>query len=496
MTSRRNLLFTLGALPAGQLKSFPVKAAAVETHEIVIVGAGSAGLFTAVSAFEAGMRDILVIDKNPTPFLCSSSYSAGVVNASGTKAQAAAGIKDTGNIANFAAEIMASGHGTNDAGLVGLFAENAYKAVDWMVEHGVEFTLHPNSSFHIMRMHSNDRSRGTRYVEVLFRQARAYGIKIQMNAQATELITDPENTTVLGVRVRTAAGNKEVRARKAVVLACGGFCGDTHLIDTLIPDFKGALTFASPSSRGEGHLMATKIGADVRLMSYAGVYAYGFAANKETRRGLIFRGHVMNLYGSVSVDADARRFVNDDENATAVSQVMHRRGMRRVFQVATREQLQSFMQHDASQVIGWNRSRFELELKEQKRFIVSAETIRELARKMGLDPVALDNTLKRYNGFVKANKDEDFGRRYMRGTFEKGPYFGFVCEPVVGISVGGLTVNKNLQVMNKKGTAIGNLYAIGEIVGGLHGTTYVGGNSLGAALALGQWLGASLAHKC
>lgn len=493
-TSRRNLLLTLGALSAGHLKSSPAKAAAVETYDIVVVGAGSAGLFTAVSAYEAGMRDILVIDKNPSPFLSSSSYSAGVVNASGTKAQAAAGIEDADNIDDFAAEIMASGHGTNDVRLVELFAENAYKAVDWMVDHGVEFSLHPNSSFHVMRMHSNDRNRGTRYVEVLFRYARKLGIAIEMNTQATELVTGTNNEKVLGIRARTAGGSKEIRARKAVVLACGGFCGDTHLIDTLIPDFEGALTFASPSSRGDGLMMATKIGADTRLLPYAGVYAYGFAANKETRRGLIFRGHVMNLYGSISVDANAQRFVNDDENATAVSQVMHQRGMRCVFQVATQEQLQNFMQHDAIQVIGWNRSRFELELKEQKRFIVSAETIRELAMKMGLNPDNLEKTIGRYNHFVQTGKDLDFGRRYMKGTFEKGPYYGFVCEPVVGISIGGLTVNEKLQVLNRDGAPIGNLYGAGEVVGGLHGTTYVGGNSLGAALALGKWLGAYLAR--
>ena len=494
-TSRRKLLISLGALSAGSFGTSRAHASELETHDIVIVGAGSAGLFTAVAAYEAGLKDILIVEKNPSPFLNSSSYSAGMVNASGTKAQAASGIEDSGNIANFVSEIIASGHGTNDPQLVELFANNSNKAVDWLTERGVHFSLHPNSSFHVLRMHSNDRNRGTRYVEVLYRHARQLGIPVAMNSQATALMTDQNDGSVIGVSVRTTSGLRRILARKAVVLACGGFCGDTRLIDTFIPNFKGALTFASPSSRGEGHIMATKIGADVRLMSYAGVYAYGFAANKETRRGLIFRGHVMNLYGSISVNEKAERFVNDDENATAVSQVMHQHGMKHVFQVATHDQLRNFMDRDGVQVIGWNRSRFELELKEQKRFIVSAETLHELAVKMKLNPEALGRTLQRYNAFVKSGKDLDFGRKYMKGTFEKGPYYGFICEPVVGISIGGLTVNENLQVMTRSGSPIKHLYAVGEIIGGLHGTTYVGGNSLGASLALGKWLGAYLASS-
>lgn len=491
--SRRTILSALGGVVVTEASPRLSQAMTVETHDIVIVGAGCAGLFTAVAAREAGLKDILVIEKNPSPFLNSSSYSAGMVNASGTKAQAACGIMDANKIDNFIEEIISSGHGLNNRRLVEIFARNVNRAVDWLSDRGVQFTLHPNSAFHVLRMHGNDRNRGTRYVEVLYQHARQLGIRIEMNSQAVALVPDSDAASVLGVRVRTSIGERLIYAQKGIVLACGGFCGETRLVDDFIADFEGALTFSSPSSRGEGLTMATKIGADTAFMSCAGVYAYGFAANRETRRGLIYRGHVMNLYGSISLDANAKRFVNDDENATAVSQVMHQLGMRRVFQVATQEQLQNFMDHDAVQVIGWNRSRFELELKEQKRFIVGADSVEELARKMGLPEKPLRQTLDRYNGFVKVGKDADFGRKYMKGSFEKGPYYGFICEPVVGISIGGLVVDKKLQVMKRNGSSIRNLYAVGEIVGGLHGTTYVGGNSLGAALALGKWLGEQLA---
>lgn len=461
-------------------------------YDLIIVGAGCAGLSVAVFAREKGFSKILVIEKNPTPFLNSSSYSAGTINASGTKAQKEFGIMDDDK-GNFYHEIMNSGHGTNDKELVGKLAWHSYEVVDWFMDHGVSFTLHPNSAFSIQRMHSNERSRGNRYVEVLYKRARELKINIQVNVQATSLVRDSLTGKIVGVRVRNNGINRNLFAAKGVVLATGGFCGDVDLIDKYIKGFAGCLTFSSPSSRGEGVRMAREVGAGVRFMDCAGVYAYGFAANHETRRGLIYRGHVMNLYGAITVGPDGKRFINDDANATDVSLRMSELGYKKVFQIATEKQLRNFLDRDPIQVIGWNRSRFVLEMKEQKRFIVKSDTISGLSAKFGVDAESLQTTINRYNEFVDKSRDEEFGRTYMNGNFVQGPFYGFICEPVVGISIGGLVVDDHLSVLDEGGNVIKGLYAVGEVVGGLHGTTYVGGNSLSAALTLGKCLGECLA---
>ena len=129
------------------------------------------------------------------------------------------------------------------------------------------------------------------------------------------------------------------------------------------------------------------------------------------------------------------------------------------------------------------------ELTEQKVFVKKADTIEELAQKLGLDPKTLASTLKRYDGFVKAGKDEDYGRKYIKGTFEKGPYYGFVCLPIAGISIGGLRVDGNLNVLDVYDKPIKRLLAAGEAIGGVHGGSYIGGNSVGASLTLGQLAG-------
>ena len=168
---------------------------------------------------------------------------------------------------------------------------------------------------------------------------------------------------------------------------------------------------------------------------------------------------------------------------------MSRLGFKKVFQVATETQLLDFMKNDPIQVIGWDQNTFKKELEEQKVFVVKADTIAELAKKIGLPADQLEATVKRYNQFVKNGKGEDFGRKYMKGTFEKGPFYGFIGQPIAGISLGGLKVNKDLQVLDVYDQPIKHLYAAGEAIGGIHGGSYIGGNSVGSSLTLGMVAG-------
>lgn len=491
--TRRNALQALGALALGSLTTQATANVVAPKHwdvtcDVLVIGGGDAGLFAAVSAREAG-ADVVLLDKASVLLSNSSSLSAGSANATGTQAQLNAGIKDVGNEKEFASEIMKTGKGIADPVLVDLFAKNSKNAINWLTEHGVIFTPQENSAFRLRRMHGCDKHTGGEYIEVLSKNAKEIGVKIEMNTQAMELITNTAADEVLGVVAQKEGKKISYRAKKAVILATGGFCGDVQMIDRYILDFKGALTFSSDNSTGDGLKMATKIGAGTTHLNFAAVYGYGVPENINTRKGWIFRGHVMNLYGSITVGPDAKRFVNDDVGATSVSQAMHVCGFNRVYQIATEAQLEDFMKNDPIQVIGWPQIVFREEMKNQKVFIKKSDTIENLATAMGLDPVALRTTIDRYNSFVKNGKDEDFGRKYMKGTFEKGPYYGFCCQPIAGISIGGLHVDGNLNVLDVYDKPIRRLLAAGEVIGGVHGGSYIGGNSVGASLTLGQLAG-------
>ena len=281
------------------------------------------------------------------------------------------------------------------------------------------------------------------------------------------------------------------------IKALADACGDVNMIDKFILDFRGALTFASANSEGQGLKMAEKIGAASTHMNFAAVYGYGvpMSKDKNNRKGWIFRGHVMNLYGSITLNKEGRRFINDDQNSTKVAQFLASHQERTVYQLATEAQLSDFMQNDPIQVIGWDRTKFNQEKEEGGHFINKVNSLEECASEMGCSFDTLKNTIDVYNRSVASGNDEEFGRRFMKGQFLSGPFYLFKCTPVVGITIGGLKVNQRMQVLNEYGEPISKLFAAGEIVGGLHGTSYIGGCSLAGALALGRMVGEQLAKN-
>lgn len=232
-------------------------------------------------------------------------------------------------------------------------------------------------------------------------------------------------------------------------------------------------------------------------MNFAAVYGYGvpMSKDKNNRKGWIFRGHVMNLYGSITLNKEERRFINDDQNSTKVAQFLASHQERTVYQLATEAQLSDFMQNDPIQVIGWDRTKFNQEKEEGGHFINKVNSLEEFASEMGCSFDTLKNTIDVYNRSVASGNDEEFGRRFMKGQFLSGPFYLFKCTPVVGITIGGLKVNQRMQVLNEYGEPISKLFAAGEIVGGLHGTSYIGGCSLAGALALGRMVGEQLAKN-
>lgn len=487
MLKRRHLIFSplLFLGPCSRARNNQDKK---EVCDLLVIGAGAAGLFAAISAKEAGLERVILIEKFPSPFFSSTAYSAGSVNASGTIAQIQHGVIDTDGLKEFEMEVLKEGNFKNDKHLVANYVKNAASTLDWLTEQGVELTPAENSAFRLKRMHGCDRGSGSRYVEVLFPETVRLGVETWFQAKAQKILTDGPNS-VIGAKVTRNHKSVDILAKNGVILCTGGFAGDVTRIDKEIPSFAGAPTFSSPSSLGEGLDMARAIGASTHLIPYAGAYAYGVPLDDETRRGLIFRGHVMNLYGSITLNRLGKRFTNDDQNSTKVAQLLAQQKEKTIFQLATHAQLQEFLKNDPIQVIGWDRTKFLQEMEDGKYFISKAHSLEEVASLMKVPTVPFIEEINRYNRMVRSGKDTDFGRKYLKGQLSEGPFYLFKGTPVVGITIGGLRVNERLQVVNEYGEAIKNLFAAGEVVGGLHGTSYIGGTSLAGALTLGRLAG-------
>ena len=496
--NRRSALSLFGATSAAAFSS-SVCASALQPKkwnqscDVVVVGAGAAGLFAAVSAKEHGIKNVVVLEAAATPFMNSTALSGGLVTASGTKAQKANGIHDEDGKKSLAEEIIKTGRGVNNRLMVDLFVKHGADALDWLTDHGVTLTPIVNASFSVKRTHGNPKNSGIAYSEVLYKEAEKLGVKFIFDARAQDLITTADGSKVLGIVYESAGRKVTLSATKGVVLATGGFSSNGTMVDTYLCEFPGALSASSVLSTGDGILMAAKIGAGTTHMNYGALYAYGVPTDKKNRRGVILRGHILNLNGSITVGENGKRFVVDEASPTTVTNAMTVNGFHKCFAIATQEQLNAFLTKEAHHVLGWSRERFLQEIKEQKVFVKKADSIDELAKKLNLDSAALSKTVRDYNSYVDAGKDPEFNRKFMNGKFEKGPFYGFIGQPTALITLGGLRINEKTQVVDVYGNPIGGLYAAGEVLGGIHGASYTGGDSLGAALALGRLAGIEIA---
>lgn len=464
------------------------------TCDVLVVGGGAAGVAAAVSAQEAGAGKVILLEKNASLFLNSTTYSNGLFSASGTQAQKAAGIKDPGPKV-FAEEISKAGNYKNDQHLLKVFTENSGEAIDWLSSLGVAFKLVPNPSFGVLKMHHNGTESGARLIDVMIRRGKELGLEVMLKTKALSLITNKEGNEVIGVIAEKGNKKLSIRATKAVILTTGGFMGSPEMIDHYLIDFQGSLSCASPSSQGEGLKMAQKIGAATNLLDQGAVYCYGIPVNAAKRRGLIFRGNVAGVYGTIAVGDDANRFVPDEIGSATAGKKAAQKGYKHTYIIATEAQLKDFMEHDKSQVIGWDQKKFIDEIEKTRQFTRKADTIPELAKQLGLNPEALQKTINRYNQFVKNGKDLDFNRKCMKGTFEKGPFYGFITQPIAMANLGGLKVGPTMEIEDVYGKPIKHLYAAGEMIGGVHGNSYTGGNSIGSSITIGRVIGKMVAEN-
>jgi fumarate reductase flavoprotein subunit len=470
-----------------------------ETTDILIVGAGGTGLAAAVSAKEANpKKKVVVLEKAPAPFLNSTSLAVGAFNAGNTSFQRDKKLIGKDDAKRFYKEVMASGYNQCIPEILKIYAENCGPTIDWLRGLGIDYYIVPNAVYSVLSQHQPAAETGTVYIKTFLELGKKSGVDLRCNHRVLELITTPDGNEVLGVKVQTKDGVKNIKVRDGVALTCGGFAGDPKMMDRFLLNFPGALSCASPNSTGDGMKMATKIGAATTHMSYGAMYSYGVPIDLEKRRGLIFRGHIMNSSaGSITVGPDGKRFVDDGAGQNEVSNAMVHNHFRDVYCIATEKQVKEFMQKNGEgkgcYVIGWGWDKFAKELEEQKVFAKKANTVEELAGKLGLDPKTLVQTVDTYNGYAKNGKDPEFNRSFMKGPLDEGPFYGFACRPLAIATCGGLRANGRLQVLDNYDKPIKKLYAAGETLGGMHGISYVGGNSIGQCLTTGRYVGQLLA---
>ena len=373
-------------------------------------------------------------------------------------------------------DTMIGGKGINDPELVETLCANSADAIDWLDEHGI--TLHNVSSFggaSVKRIHrpvnaeGKTVSVGSYMIPLLQENCEKAGVKMMLDTTATEILTDA-NGAAVGVKATGASGETVTVNAKAVVLATGGFGANLDMVVKYKPELKGFMTTNAPGIQGQGIEMAQAIGAATVDMDQIQIHP----TVEANTAALITEG--LRGDGAILINEEGQRFIDEV-------------GTRDVVSAAEIAQTGSYSWLVVDQAMVDASSVIQGYIK--KGYTVTGATYEELGKAMGVDAAAFAETMEKWNGYVEAKNDPDFGRTSFANPLNTAPYYAVKVTAGVHHTMGGLKINANTEVLNEKGEVIPGLFAAGEVTGGVHGANRLGGNAVADFTVFGRIAGAA-----
>ncbi|MCI3871679.1 flavocytochrome c [Lactococcus petauri] len=447
--------------PASELK---------DRYDVVIVGAGGAGMAAALQAQEAGMNPV-ILEKMPVAG-GNTLKSSGGMNASETKFQEKAGIKDSNQL--FFNDTLKGGNNTNDQDLLHYLVDNSAEAIDWLDTMGITLdNISYSGGASVKRIHrpTDGSAVGTYLVDGLLRNIQEKEIPLFVNADVKAI--NGKDGKVTGVKVKIEGQEKEI-AGDAVVVTTGGFGSNKELIEEKRPDLKGYVSTTSKGSTGDGIKMIKALGGALVDMDQIQVHP---TVVQDT--GMLITETVRGE-GAILVNQQGKRFFNELEtrdNVSAAITALPGSYAYLIFDNALAERAK------------------QLEHYREEGVVVEADTIEELAKKIDMNPEALKTTLDKWNQSVAEQTDKEFGRKTaMDYDLKEGPFCAIQIAPGIHHTMGGVKINTKTQVLKEDGSPITGLYAAGEVTGGIHGQNRIGGNAVADIMVFGRQAGLQAAE--
>lgn len=455
-----------------------------KTYDVIVIGSGFAGLAAAAEAAAGGL-DVVVLEKMPL-YGGNSIINGGEYNSWTDLLHLRETLKlGDDSAALHKSDTLKGGDFYGNPELVQILTDNSSDALNWMVTEGglkLRPILNRTGGHSAYRTHTCVEGVGRGYTEALKRIAEKRGAKIMLNMPVSWIWREEgDNKPVLGVEIDVKGRKRNLKAKKAVIMASGGFSRDIKMRmsfnPAIVPEFNCT---NQPGATGEMLRYAQAIGADSLQLCFIQLYPYA-----EPETGTLdspavypFRGPG---YGLIYVDKKGKRFVNDLERRDVVSHAEINTGMKPTYSIFCQGMIPLMGTQD------------EVDKGIAKGRFVKADSIAELAQKLGLPADALVATVNQHNQYLKDGKDPDFGKpitaRMM--PIDKGPFYGIAQWPAVHHTMGGLRINDTAQVIDIWGNVIPNLFACGEVTGGIHGDNRLGGNAIADCVVFGRIAGRS-----
>ena len=530
VTSNAVIEATIAALAEAGLKPEDLVAKEVVEEEtsdnleadIVIIGAGGAGMTAAITAADAGKSVIIV--ESQAVVGGNTVRSTGGMNAADTEYQnenefgedagfekTIASAKETyadnetvmalvetvekqyeeykdnpegyfDSVELMQLDTLVGGKALNDPELVKVLAENSSEGIDFVNKISAEVSEENSGLVNVGAF-------GGASVKRIHRPVDAEGKTISVGAYMVPIleaaVSSRDNVTLLtsttatkilkdGDAVCGIEADKEGKTitinAKAVIVATGGFGANNEMVAGLQPAYDGYVSTNAPGADGSGITLATEAGADTvdmeQIQLHPTVHVQDGAASLITE-GL--RGD-----GAILVNKEGKRFFDEVSTRDKVSAAEFEQTDGEVWLV-----VDSRMSEASAVIQGYIK----------KGFTVTGETYEELAKAMEVDEAAFAETMAAWNECVANKTDAEFGRTSFAEPLDTAPYYALTVTPGVHHTMGGVKINTNTEVLDASGNVIPGLYAAGEVTGGVHGANRLGGNAVADIIVFGQIAG-------
>ena len=493
-----------------------------ETVDVVVVGAGGAGMTAAITATDAGKK-VIVVESQPiaggnsvrstggmnaakTPYQDKNEFkeAAGVEK---TLATAAEKFADNETITALAATVksqwdayqanpqgyfdsvelmeldtMIGGKGKNNPKLVKALAENSADAIEWLASIGAEVkNVGAFGGASVKRIHrpvnadGKVTAVGAYIVPILEKNLQDRNVQFLFDTTANEIIM--KDGKAVGIKGTGKDGHKVTINAKSVVIATGGFGANAEMVEKYKPELKGFATTNAEGAQGQGIDMATAAGAATVDMDQIQIHPT-VHIEEDGNAHLITEG--LRGDGAILVNAEGKRFYDEVSTRDKVSAAIIAQPEKSAWLVVDQAMV------DKSAVIaGYIKS----------GYTVTGATYEELAKAMGVDEATFVSTMNTWNQAVEAKSDAEFNRTSFANPLTAAPYYAIKITPAVHHTMGGIVINPKAEVLNEKGEVISGLFAAGEVTGGVHGANRLGGNAVADFVVFGRISGQSAADN-
>ena len=467
-----------------------------EQPDILVIGAGMAGLATAARAAELGLN-VLVVDQAAT-YGGSANVAGGTLLGTCTRMQKEAGIEDDPDLC-FADFVRLGGAGNFNEEIAREFAEISGEAVDWLDDLGTDFGdrvpyFGVYQPLNVARNYSG-KGGARAFVVSLYAELEKYfstNAYMMLNTYVTGLVTNDEGA-VIGAKARLADGTETTLLAPATVVCTGGYGGNEELLNKY--NFENVLSTSPACVTGDGYAWLEELGAPLTNMDFCTAYAGGIPTSDDFRSF----GYFNATNGALWINTNGERMADETGADSHVkSETWANAPHNIVYTVFSSEMLIPDAKVFSTGAWGSVKEEFDpyVESLIEKGLAWKADTIEELAEKVGLPVDAFKATIAAYNDGC-ANGNDPFGRTKQEVAMANGPFYAVKTVPYVMITCGGPMMTKDCEVLNSDGLVIEGVYMAGEIVGmaNVGGRNSIGGMGHSNCLVWGKKAAEVIAAK-